>query len=133
MNFKLKKRLKANESKESYANKHNKRTIKEIVAATLEIKDKRKNMEKQKREEKRLAKLKEIEKDESNLWGQIDFLIKQKKTKSYEEAIEIMKNLKMLSIHKDQNANFCKKIENIKQEYKRLTGFIGRVDNAKLL
>ena len=133
LNIKLQKRLKAEKSKVSDVNKHNKRSIKEIVAATIELKEKRKNKEKQKREEKRIAKLKEIEKDESNLWGQVDFLIKQKNTKSYEEAIKIMQNLKMLSIYKNQNESFCRKIENIKQDYKRLTGLIGRIDYAKLL
>jgi len=133
LNIKLQKRLKADKSKVSDVNKHNKRSIKEIVAATIELKEKRKNKEKQKREEKRIAKLKEIEKDESNLWGQVDFLIKQKNTKSYEEAIKIMQNLKMLSIYKNQNESFCRKIENIKQDYKRLTGLIGRIDYAKLL
>ena len=133
LNIKLKNRLKdfVNEVKETDVEKR--RTVGQILDSIAEIKEKKKIEADNKREEKRLAKLKKIEQQEVVLWDTIEILIKEKKTKSYEEAIKLLQDLKELSIHKKQFIDFCNKIETIKQKYSRLSGLQWRINDGKLI
>lgn len=133
LHIKLQKRLKIEKKQEPNLNTHRRRTIQEIVTATLAIKEKRKALEKQKKEEKRLAKIKKTEEKEGYLWSMVNTLIKEKKTKSYDEAVLILKDLKDLYEHKAHYPVYCQKIESIMQEFKRLTGLVGRIESAKLI
>ena len=88
---------------------------------------------KRKQEEEKLAKFRGIEEQQGVLWDKIDELIKEKKTKSYDEAVKILKNLKDLSLHKKSFNNFVKKVEQIKNNYKNLSGLKWRIKEAKLV
>lgn len=108
------------------------RTVGEIVQGIRNSKDKKKLQEKQERETERLAKLKKIEGQEPGLWTKVDSLIAAKNTKSYDEAVVILKELKELALHKKRLNDFCEKIKEIKDTYSRLSGLISRIDQAKL-
>ncbi|MGQ1785258.1 MULTISPECIES: hypothetical protein [unclassified Saccharicrinis] len=108
------------------------RTISEIVERILSIREERKAKEKRIKEEKKLAKLKNIESNEHRLWDDIDNFIKQKKPKSYDEAVKNLKLLKELAIHKYKYDEFEKKVELLKQQYSRLRSLHERIYNAKL-
>jgi FMN phosphatase YigB (HAD superfamily) len=109
------------------------RTIGEIAKAISKLKEQRIKEEKRKQEEKRLEELKKIENEEDFLWDRIDLLIYEKNTKSYDEAIKLLKDLKKLAIYKEKFNNFCDKIENIKLKNTKLSALKSRIEQAKLI
>ena len=79
-----------------------------------------------------MAKLKKTEQRETDLWATVELLIKEKKTKSYEEAIKTLQDLKALAIHKNRFEDFSQKIETIQQKYSKLSGLQWRISEGKL-
>ena len=132
LNVSLKKRLKNFVPQDGDDNSEKPRTVGEISQAIKELKERKRIEDSRKREEIRLTRLKKIEQQESHLWDTVELLIKEKKTKSYEEAIKLLQDLKELSVHKNQFDAFCKKIENIKQRYTRLPGLQSRIIASNL-
>jgi len=51
---------------------------------------------------------------------------------TFDEAMDVLNDLKELSIHKSRFNDFCNKIEMIKQENSRLSGLQSRMKSAKL-
>ncbi|PKQ66698.1 hypothetical protein BZG01_10520 [Labilibaculum manganireducens] len=119
--------------KTSESQKHSARTVKDIVETFLSVKEKRKEKERLVREEKRLEKLRKIEEKENSLWAEVYSLIREKKTKAYDEAVSLLKSLKELAVHKKRYEEFKAKIIYIKTENSRLNGLIGRINSANLL
>jgi len=109
------------------------RTVKEIVEASFHLKEQRKKREFLDKEEQRLEKLRKIENQESSLWRDVYSLIDQKKPKSYDEAILLLKSLKELAVYKNKYEGFKEKIRNIKEEYYSLSGLKRRIDSANLM
>lgn len=87
------------------------RRVGEIIERAREIKRERKNKAKIERQQLHLQKMKALEGKEIQLWEAIYRLIAEKKPKSYDEAIELLKELKDLSIYKDRFDDFCKKVD----------------------
>lgn len=133
LSIKLKRRLKSITGKEKDSDTGKRRTVGEIAETIREVKKQRKTEKKRKQEEKRLAKLKKTENEEGYLWERIDLLINEKNTKSYDEAIKILEDLKNLTIYKKQYGDFCAKVEIIKHRNTRLSGLKSRIDHARLI
>lgn len=133
LNQKFKKRLKDFEDHKDDAPLETGRTVEAIVMAIRALKEKGKLDKARKNEEKRLAELDKLDKDEASLWIEIDQLIKEKKTKSYDEAIKILKELKKLSVHKNEQDDFIAKIKTIQQKYSRLSGLQGRIESGNFV
>ncbi len=133
LSVKLRNHLKSFAEPENTNNNGEARTVGELAQAIIELKEKRKKEVKQKREEKKLAKLKKTEQNEAQLWDRINSLIKEKNTKSYDEAVELLKELKELAIYKKQLAGFSERVKIIKQENNSLSGLKGRIDGARLV
>ena len=108
------------------------RTVNEIVQTIFTIKKERKLKEKKKQKEKQLAKLKKIDNKKNDLWEQVFSLISQKKTKAYDEAVQILILLKELAIYKNDLAAFKTKVEQIKKQYNKLSGLKSRIEYAGL-
>jgi hypothetical protein len=71
------------------------RTIRQILAASGTIRQQRLEIEKQQAEAARLEKLENI----AQLWARIPSLIEQKKASTYDEALNILKDLCDLAVH----------------------------------
>jgi hypothetical protein len=132
LDVKLEKRLKDFVSEGGESNSVERRTVGEIAKSIKERKEKREVLKNKKRKEVRLARLRKIEQNEINIWPNVMSLINEKRTKSYEEAIKLLQDLKELSIHKKQFDDFCKKIITIKQKYSRLSALQRGIDYGKL-
>ena len=132
LNISLKNRLKDFVSEVKERGIEKRRTVGELAQAIREVKELKKIEKKRKREEKRLTKLKKTEQQETELWATVELLIKEKKTKSYEEAISLLQDLKELSIHKNRFEDFRQKIDTIQQKYSRLSGLQWRISEGKL-
>lgn len=132
LNVKLKNRLKEFSDQKDEELVETGRTVEEIASAIRALKEERKLEKKRKLEEQRLAKLDKLDKQEASLWIEVDQLIKEKKTNSYDEAIKILQDLKNLSIHKNSQDDFRDKIKTIQEKYSRLSGLLGRINSANL-
>jgi hypothetical protein len=71
------------------------RTIRQILAASGTIRQQRLEIEKQQAEAARLEKLENI----AQLWARIPRLIEQKKASTYDEVLNILKDLRDLVVH----------------------------------
>jgi len=60
-------------------------------------------------------------------------LLLQKKFNAYDEAIQHLRSLKELSVHKDEYGNFKEKALTIMQENKNLSGLKRRIISANLM
>ncbi len=134
LSFKLRKRIEVLSGyKVTAMDGKNRRSIGEIAERIKKIKKQAKLQKQKIKEEQRLKRLMELESDEATHWRTVGFLVSQKKTKAYDEAIELLKRLKELAIHKNRHDDYCSKIEVIKNENSRLSGFIGRMVSANLI
>lgn len=80
-----------------------------------------------------MAKLKDIESKESSLWIEVFCLIKQKKSNAYDEAVQHLRSLKELAVHKERYGDFKEKVLTIMQENRSLSGLRRRIISAKLI
>jgi hypothetical protein len=133
LSIKFRKLLKNITDKDKVYDTKKSRTIGELAKAISKLKEQRIKEEKRKQEEKRLEELKKIENEEDFLWDRVDLLIYEKNTKSYDEAIKLLKDLKKLAIYKEKFNNFCDKIENIKLKNTKLSALKSRIEQAKLI
>ncbi len=109
------------------------RTVKDIVEVSLNLKKKRELAKKKKQEKEYLIKLKNIDSNKNRLWEQVFLLISQKKSKAYDEAVQILVLLKELAVFKKDFTAFKTKIEQIKKQNRNLSGLKSRIDDARLL
>jgi hypothetical protein len=133
LSIKLKKRLMEFDDQRDKEVVETGRTVAAIVSEIQALKEKRKLEKARKKEEQRLAKLEKLEKQEVSLWNEVDLLIKEKKTNSYDEAIKILKELKVLAIHKKRQGDFKAKVQTIQQKYSRLSALQGRIESCNLV
>lgn len=124
LNQKLLKRLKDFTQKDKTENNSEKlRTISEILNEAEKSKALREKEEKKAQEGLRLEKLAKLEKNENKLWNEVDIFISEKKSKSYDNAISILKDLKELAKHKNQTKQFNIKIHDLLEKYNKLSSF----------
>lgn len=134
LNLKLKTRLKEFvDVNDSLPIEKPRRTIFEIIQKAKEAKRERKYKENMEREEKHLQRMRILEGREVDIWIKVEQLIAEKNTKAYDEAVELLKELKDLSIFKNCFNDFCKEIEKIRIQNSRLSGLTNRISSAKLL
>ena len=131
LNLKLENKLKTYIEKLDNGSK-TQRTIGEITNSLKKLKEAEKYAKAKKKEEKRLAKFKKLENEELDLWKNVIILIDEKKTKSYDEAIKILQDIKELYIYKKQVEKFYKRMEVIKQKYSRLSSLQMKIEYNKL-
>lgn len=82
------------------------------------------------KERRRKEYLAEIGKREDELLDRVHALVSEKKTKSYEEAVLLLRGLEDLWVSRDDRDHFLKAVECIANEFPRLTGFRGRLEEA---
>ena len=114
-------------------NFNTKRTVSDIIEIMMSKKDESKAKEKQLKEEKRLAKLQNIEQKQDSLWEDVERLIKLKKSNAYDEAVNNLKVLKELAIHKNTLPGFTKKVTAIIHQNSNLRALQSRIEYAKLV
>ena len=130
---KLLKRLKDfTQNTQTENNSEKLRTISELRNQTEQNRILREKEEKQVQEELRLKKLDQLEKNETKLWQEVDIFISEKKSKSYDNAIDILKDLKELAKHKNQIREFNIKVNGLLEKYSKFSSFKTKLNNAGL-
>jgi len=94
--------------------------------------EKRITFEKAEAKRKHGLKMKDIEASQVNHWRSVFFNLERKAAKSYDLAIITLKELKELAIFKNELAEFNKKMNQIRIDYKRSTSLKRRFDKAGL-
>jgi hypothetical protein len=106
------------------------------VLALLDQADRERELEAEKQkaleETKRKQELEKLSKQEPQLWKEVDTLIAKKQIKAYDEAINILVDLKKLAEYQGTVSRFQEKINQLHQTHTRLPGLKWRMNENGL-
>lgn len=80
----------------------------------------------------RAAHLERIAGLEPNLWGQVDELIANKQSKSYDQAVTVLLDLRDLAVRDGRAAQFAERLAALRERHGRKGTFLERLRKAKL-
>jgi hypothetical protein len=109
------------------------RTLGELLALTKEKEKQRKETDRKKAEKKKAKKMKELSGKEPELWKEAVDLIGQKKTNAYDQAVDLLKDLRELADYQEKTEEFLEQLNSLLKRYSTLSGLKYRVTAAKLL
>lgn len=109
------------------------RTIGTILREAEQFRQKRKAVERKRKEALRLKQLAELEAKESELWKEVNRNISEKKPKAYDTSIKILQDLHKLAKHKDKQMEYERNIQNILKKYSRLSSLKAKIIGAQLI
>lgn len=78
------------------------------------------------------ARMETLVSQEDGLWYRATNLIEERKTKSYDEAIKLLIDLRDLADYQQKRPAFNQRMADLKKNYKTLNGFLSRLKDAKL-
>ncbi len=133
LSVKLHKRLQALSPQPAAPTNAPRRTIGAIFQQADQLTQRHKEAERQKREKKKLQKFVAIEADEAALWQKVSQHISEKKPQAYDAAIAILKDLLALAKHRGTQPEYEQRVEDILQEYARLSSLKTKIERANLL
>lgn len=131
LHFKLEQRLAS--TTQPPVHHQRRRTVGEIAEAVAAQHQRSTEKQKKAQEEERMAKFKDLEQRADQLWLRVDTLIAEKNAKSYDQALDILKELKALAIYKDQYLVFKNQVAELQQTYSRLSSLKHKISAAGLL
>ncbi len=108
------------------------RTIGELLNAAKKLADQRKQKHRQKERQERIKRITELTKQEPELWKKVFQLIALRQPKAYDQAVDILKQLREVSEHLEQVDRFNATIEQIHQDNSSLSGLKSRLNRAGL-
>ena len=134
INLHLLKRLRELASDDRKPLTHNKqqRKIGELLRSAEKLSELKKEQQRKKAEQARLRRLKKLAKQESELWEKVFQLIDRKQAKAYDEAIDILLQLRELAEHLKEVNRFESMLDKIHQDYSRLSGLKARLTRVGL-
>lgn len=83
-------------------------------------------------EAKRIQELETLAWREDQVWAEVDALIQQKESKSYDEAAQLLLKLHDLSGYQGQETAFQQRLNRIYEQYSRRNALLHRLHNADL-
>lgn len=125
--------ISASESKADEESAIGRRSVAELLAASQEKARLRKEAERQKAERARIKRLTELRGREPQLWDEIFALIEKKLPKTYDEAVNLLKDAQEMSEHFGQTDEFQTRINSIYKQYSKRPGLLDRLRRAGLL
>jgi len=108
------------------------RTIRQLIVKSKGVLQQRRKAEQQQAEATRLKKLEKVSLQQEQLWTQIPDLINQKNANSYQEAVNILKDLHDLAVFQQRLSEFQDKMAAIRRQYPTLHGLHRRLKEARL-
>jgi hypothetical protein len=111
-------------------------TPQRTVGTLLAEADRRRKEQRRRRaeaaERKRLQELDALAQREAETWQEVDDLIEQRTGNAYDEAVQRLVRLRELAIHRDQEAAYARRIDQIREQYSRRSGLLRRMREAGL-
>lgn len=109
------------------------RTIAKLIQTAEEWRRRKQEDEHRKEELARKRRLEELAVKENEVWQQVEGLIKEKKPKSYDSAIGLLKDLRELAEYRGMLKEFKGRIAEIQQAYSGRPALRDRILHARLI
>jgi hypothetical protein len=109
------------------------RSIDELLKRAEAIETARKRRQEQEARRKHEAEMKSLAEREAETWQRVASLVDLKQTKSYDEAVQLLAKLAQLARFRGSKGDYRQRVTGLCDRHKRLSGFRGRVQQAKLL
>jgi len=109
------------------------RSIDELLKRAEAIETARKRRQEQEARRKHEAEMKALASREVETWQQAASLVDLKQTKSYNEAVQLLVKLAQLAEFRGSKDDYRRRLVDLCERYRRLSGFKWRVQQAKLL
>jgi uncharacterized Zn finger protein len=103
-----------------------------LMAQSEQVEQERLEKERRQAEAARKKHLEKIARVEDQYWASVPQLIEQKRANTYDEAVQILKDLHDLAEQRGQLPEFQARIRDIRETYPTLRGLHSRLDNAGL-
>jgi len=109
------------------------RTVGELFAAAEALRQRRRQEQKARAEAKRVAELKALAEREDEAWREVDALIQQSQAKPYDQAVQLLKDLRDLARYQDREAVFEGHMRQLCDRYSRRYALMRRLRGAGLI
>ncbi|MBM4078066.1 MAG: hypothetical protein FJ278_00080 [Planctomycetes bacterium] len=109
------------------------RSIDELLKRAEAIETARKRRQEQEARRKHAAAMKALAEREAETWQQVASLVDLKQTRSYDEAVQLLAKLAQLAEFRGSQDDYRRRVNDLCDRYKRLSGFRWRVQQARLL
>jgi len=84
-------------------------------------------------ERKRIARLEDLARRESQIWIEVEALIQRSQARPYDEATRLLGELKELAAHQGREGDFAARMSELAGRYSRHSALLGRFRRAKLI
>ena len=108
------------------------RTVGQLI---LEAEERRQREERRRAEEAEARRIRELEvlaKREAKAWTEVDGLIQKMNARAYDEAVQLLLNLRDLAEYQGQETLFQQRLHAIYVQYSRRPALLGRLRSARL-
>ena len=129
----LKKHLAQLQKKSAQKNSAPARTLGELIRLRDKIEKQEKSKAKKEAERKRIQKLEKLSGRQEEAWGQVASLCQEKRAKAYDEAVQLLGDLRELGEYKNQKFEFQQRFANILEAYGKSVAFKERLRRARLM
>lgn len=109
------------------------RTIRQILTASKVVRQQRKEVERQQKEAAHARRLEKIAQSEAQMWAMLPRLIDQRRADTYDEAVNILKDLRDLAAHQQRMTEFQDRLTVLRSQYPTLRGLRSRLKEAGLV
>ncbi len=109
------------------------RSIDELLKRADAIETARRRRQKEETRKKHEAEMNALASREAETWQQVASLVDLKHTKSYDEAVQLLTKLAQLADFRGSKDDYRRRVNDLCEQYRRLTGFKWRVQQAKLI
>jgi hypothetical protein len=109
------------------------RRLSELEAIAEAIKTKREQKEQRATRKKRIQELQALAPKEEQTWKRVMELIELKQAKPYDEATALLQDLHDLAEHQGRSAEFARRFEQLKSDYKSRSSLMKRFQRISIL
>jgi hypothetical protein len=108
------------------------RTGGELLAAATALQERKRREQASKAEARRIAELEALARREKEVWQEVDALIQESKSKSYDRAVPLLLKLKDLAAYQRREMAFQDRLDRLWKLYRRRHGLLRRLRQANL-
>lgn len=109
------------------------RTLQELLASAEAQARRRAEQERQAAEQARIHNLEMLAQQETAAWEQLIVLIEAKKTRTYDDAVALLIELRDLAVYQQRTADFQARVNDIYRRYPNRPALISRLKQAGLV
>lgn len=108
------------------------RRLSELTEIALKLRSQREQKEREAARKKRLKELEILAPKEAETWEKVWEFVALKRVKPYNDAIQLLIDLRDLANHQGRSAEFTQQVQQLRAKYANLTGFTSRLKQAGL-